>query len=111
MLEAAMERVRPLTLALRGNRAHVRHWLWLAASVKFLVPFSLLFYIGSLIGMPSARIADNEPLVLGDALASYLEELNGSTAIIGRLRLEGDLVGRAGQGQQPLLAAGRGRRA
>ena len=29
-----------MTLALRGNRAHVRHRLWLAASVKFLVPFS-----------------------------------------------------------------------
>ena len=31
-----------LTLMLRRNRAAVRHWLWLAASVKFLVPFSIL---------------------------------------------------------------------
>jgi hypothetical protein len=31
-----------LTLVLRRNRAAVRHGLWLAASVKFLVPFSLL---------------------------------------------------------------------
>src|SRR6185295_8176838 len=31
-----------LTLALRQNRAAVRYGLWLAASVKFLVPFSLL---------------------------------------------------------------------
>jgi bla regulator protein BlaR1 len=31
-----------LTLMLRKNRAAVRHWLWLAASVKFLVPFSIL---------------------------------------------------------------------
>jgi beta-lactamase regulating signal transducer with metallopeptidase domain len=36
-----------LTLALRENRAAVRYWLWLAASVKFLVPFSLLVNIGS----------------------------------------------------------------
>jgi beta-lactamase regulating signal transducer with metallopeptidase domain/protein involved in polysaccharide export with SLBB domain len=35
-----------LTLALRKNRAPVRYWLWLAASVKFLVPFSLLVTIG-----------------------------------------------------------------
>jgi bla regulator protein blaR1 len=32
---------------LRRNRAAVRHGLWLAASVKFLVPFSLLVSIGS----------------------------------------------------------------
>jgi hypothetical protein len=38
--------------------------------VKFLVPFSLLFSLGSLIGMPAARIADEQPLVLGDALQS-----------------------------------------
>jgi bla regulator protein blaR1 len=34
-----------LTLMLRRNRAAVRHWLWLAASVKFLVPFSILVSI------------------------------------------------------------------
>jgi bla regulator protein BlaR1 len=32
---------------LRRNRAAVRHGLWLAASVKFLVPFSLLMSIAS----------------------------------------------------------------
>ena len=31
-----------LTLALWNNRAAVRHAVWLAASVKFLIPFSLL---------------------------------------------------------------------
>ncbi|HEY4084393.1 MAG TPA: M56 family metallopeptidase [Bryobacteraceae bacterium] len=31
-----------LTLALRGNPARVRHWVWVAASFKFLVPFSML---------------------------------------------------------------------
>jgi bla regulator protein BlaR1 len=36
-----------LMLMLRRNRAAVRHGLWLAASVKFLVPFSLLVSIGS----------------------------------------------------------------
>src|SRR5258708_37995957 len=36
-----------LTLALRKNRAQTRYWVWLAASVKFLVPFSLLVSIGS----------------------------------------------------------------
>jgi len=36
-----------MTLVLRRNRASVRYWLWLAASYKFLVPFSLLVGIGS----------------------------------------------------------------
>jgi hypothetical protein len=36
-----------LTLLLRKNHAQPRHWLWLAASVKFLVPFSLLVAAGS----------------------------------------------------------------
>jgi len=36
-----------LTLALRKNRAAVRYCLWLAASIKFLVPFSLLVTAGS----------------------------------------------------------------
>lgn len=36
-----------ITLSLRKNRAAVRHRLWLAASVKFLIPFSLLTGIGS----------------------------------------------------------------
>jgi uncharacterized protein (TIGR03435 family) len=31
-----------LTLAMRENRAAVRYWLWFAASIKFLVPFSLV---------------------------------------------------------------------
>jgi len=36
-----------LMLMLRRNRAAVRHGLWLVASMKFLVPFSLLVSIGS----------------------------------------------------------------
>ena len=35
-----------LTLALRRNRASVRYGLWLAASYKFLIPFSLLVALG-----------------------------------------------------------------
>lgn len=36
-----------LTLILRKNHARARYWLWLAASVKFLVPFSILVDLGS----------------------------------------------------------------
>lgn len=35
-----------LTLALRKNQARFRYGLWLAASIKFLIPFSLLVGVG-----------------------------------------------------------------
>jgi bla regulator protein BlaR1 len=50
-----------LTLALRKNQAHTRYWIWLAASAKFLLPFSLLIatgrYIGSSIAKPISQPA------------------------------------------------------
>jgi bla regulator protein BlaR1 len=36
-----------LTLALRNNHARIRHALWMVASAKFLIPFSLLSGLGS----------------------------------------------------------------
>jgi uncharacterized protein (TIGR03435 family) len=39
-----------LALGLRKNHARARYWLWLAASCKFLVPFSLLVSLGVSIG-------------------------------------------------------------
>jgi bla regulator protein blaR1 len=43
-----------LAWALRKNRAQVRYALWLAASIKFLVPFSLLVWMGSQVGLRTA---------------------------------------------------------
>jgi bla regulator protein blaR1 len=65
-----------LTLLLRKNRAHARYCLWLAASAKFLVPFSLLMFVGGLVGRHSAVLPAptrlpvlveqvNEPFVAG----------------------------------------------
>ncbi|MGH9574489.1 MAG: M56 family metallopeptidase [Candidatus Acidiferrales bacterium] len=36
-----------LTLAFRKNRAQIRYALWLAASLKFLIPFALLIALGT----------------------------------------------------------------
>jgi bla regulator protein BlaR1 len=36
-----------LALAVRKKGASTRHWLWVAATVKFLVPFSWLISLGS----------------------------------------------------------------
>ena len=49
-----------LTLILRKNHARARYGLWLAASVKLLIPFSLLIGIGSHLARPHA-VAQTEP--------------------------------------------------
>jgi uncharacterized protein (TIGR03435 family) len=36
-----------LTLTLRKSQARARYWVWLAASMKFLIPFSLLVELGN----------------------------------------------------------------
>jgi uncharacterized protein (TIGR03435 family) len=41
-----------LTLALRKHNARARYWLWLAASIKFLIPFSLLVRLGAYFAWP-----------------------------------------------------------
>jgi bla regulator protein BlaR1 len=43
-----------ITLALRRNNARARHWLWLIASLKFLIPFSLLVGLGGSLGWSNA---------------------------------------------------------
>src|SRR5579862_9333245 len=48
-----------LTLVLRKNQARTRYWIWLAASLKFLVPFSLLVGVGSNLGWSHASSETN----------------------------------------------------
>ena len=45
-----------LTFFLRKNRAETRYSLWLVASAKFLLPFSLLIGLGSHIAKPKAPV-------------------------------------------------------
>jgi bla regulator protein blaR1 len=59
-----------LTLVLRKNQARARYWLWLAASLKFLVPFSLLTGLGS--RLPWAR----GPAATQGALAFVIEQVS-----------------------------------
>jgi len=42
------------TLAMRRNAARLRYWLWLSASIKFLIPFSLLVSLGGGVARPTA---------------------------------------------------------
>src|SRR5437667_1312991 len=48
-----------LTLVLRQNHARFRYWLWLVASVKFLIPFSLLVALGRYLSVAHAVAGTN----------------------------------------------------
>jgi beta-lactamase regulating signal transducer with metallopeptidase domain len=58
-----------VTLVLKNNRAHVRYALWLAASLKFLVPFALFVIIGS--QLASHKMHTGQPV-----FASAMQQIN-----------------------------------
>jgi bla regulator protein blaR1 len=63
-----------LTLALRKNRAAVRYWMWLSASVKFLIPFSMLVSVGSQFGWRTA------PAIAKPQISLVMEEVSRVSA-------------------------------
>ncbi len=52
-----------ITLALRESAAALRHRLWMLASLKFLVPFSALYFIGAVAGLPTP--VESQPIFAG----------------------------------------------
>jgi bla regulator protein BlaR1 len=65
-----------MTVAFRSNRAQVRYWLWLSASLKFLVPFALLLHLGSYLEtfIPAARQVASQ---ITPAVSWTVEEFSG----------------------------------
>jgi uncharacterized protein (TIGR03435 family) len=66
--------------ALKKNRARMRYWLWLAASAKFLVPFSLLVSLGGRLAVPAS-----DPVVPG-VRAMQVQQLSNSFAPMPEIR-------------------------
>ena len=63
-----------LALAFRKNRAHVRCWLWLSASVKFLIPFSVLMGLGhDLLGRLAAGKMEITATALSDTIVKITQ--------------------------------------
>ena len=80
-----------LALAFRNNRAHVRYWLWLAASVKFLIPFGALLWIGSGIELVPIERSGQEIIgVLDNAAEPFTETLEprGERRLVGGVGVE-----------------------
>ncbi|HEY0301135.1 MAG TPA: M56 family metallopeptidase, partial [Rhizomicrobium sp.] len=83
-----------LTLVLRRNAAAVRYALWFAASVKFLVPFSLLVSVGTYLAMLMAPVPSPLPYAMtpaAHALAAVapLPETSSAAGFDGALVLLG----------------------
>lgn len=70
-----------LTLTLRRNQARTRYQLWILASAKFLIPFSLLMAIGGRIDRQMTRPA--EPAAYAWATYDLAAPYKGSPAIEG----------------------------
>src|SRR5262245_47603340 len=60
--------VAALALALKRNRAQVRHALWLAASLKFLLPFAALVALGQQIEWPQGMASAQPVLTIVDSV-------------------------------------------
>jgi bla regulator protein BlaR1 len=59
------------SLFFRKNHARIRYWLWLVASIKFLIPFSLFITIGSYIDFSWQQSAS-----LPQTTISYVENIS-----------------------------------
>ena len=57
-----------LTLVLRQNRAQVRYGIWLASSLKFLLPFAALVAVGGQLGWQPP--ASTQPLELTQVIST-----------------------------------------
>src|SRR5712675_2222885 len=53
-----------LTFVLRKDHARTRYWLWLAASLKFLIPFSLLIGLGTYLPWSRGSVGTNAGMYL-----------------------------------------------
>lgn len=69
-----------LAFVFRKNQARTRYWLWLAASVKFLVPFSLLAALGSY--LPWSRVSAGRQAELYFAVEQISEPFTRPAALM-----------------------------
>lgn len=65
-----------LAWLLRNNSPKVRYWVWLAASLKFLVPFGLLVSVGSLVPRPVHQPVSLPTPVFSNSLVQIAEPLS-----------------------------------
>jgi TonB family protein len=78
-----------LAALLRDHGAHARYWLWWAASVKFLVPFSLLTALGDALGTRAVLIEPDDWTATLGLIAQPMPATAASTLPLALLGLWG----------------------
>ena len=82
-----------VALALRRQPAHVRYWVWLAASLKFLVPFAMLVAIGGAISWRSVDVVPYEnPGVFIEAISDPFSQNTMTLTARTRARAPGSVT-------------------
>jgi bla regulator protein blaR1 len=72
-----------LSLAFRKNRAQVRYWLWFSASVKFLIPLSLLMSLGhDLLGRLAAAKMEIAAPALSGAIVQVTQPFPDTVTLV-----------------------------
>lgn len=66
-----------LARACRRNSATVRYWIWFGASVKFLVPFALLQWLGDYVGRSLPEPPPVDPVVIEVGNAIFVPSVPG----------------------------------
>jgi bla regulator protein BlaR1 len=67
-----------LAFMLRRNSPKVRYWVWLSASLKFLIPFALLVSFGSVFPRPARHVAAVPIAALPDILIQVAAPLQSA---------------------------------
>jgi bla regulator protein blaR1 len=89
-----------LTLALRNNRAQVRYTLWVAASLKFLLPFAALMAMGGALGHSLLPARAAQPFAM---LFEFVSEPISRTVGPGAARVP-SLLDAAGSGRGVVIS-------
>lgn len=66
-----------LTRLCRRNSAEIRYWIWFSASLKFLVPFSLLQQLGDYLGRSLPAPLTLAPTILETGSAIFVPAIGG----------------------------------
>ncbi len=79
-----------LALVLRKNSPKVRYWIWLSASLKFLIPFAFLVSLGTLVPRPDRHPASAAVPVFSSTLVQIAEPFSATleTSIPAHVQLE-----------------------
>src|SRR5580658_5865941 len=62
-----------LAFVLRKNSPKVRYWVWLSASLKFLIPFALLVSLGGVVPRPTRRLVSVAAPVFSNTLVQIAQ--------------------------------------